>query len=312
MKIGAIFPHERSSRMSVLSGPMPQAVEAMGFNHIMCYDHVIGANRASRPDWKGIYDLDSKFHEPIALLSFIAGVTSKHWPRDRRHDSAAAPDGAGRQAGCHAGPAVERTFPPRRRHRLERGRIRSARHGFQSAAASSSTSRSMCCARCGRNAPSPSIRRSTRSPMPGSGRCPSSSRFRCGSGGIGGGASVHGWAHVDRKVLQRIAAKADGWMPTFDPDDTGAPSWLSVLHGYCREYGRDPATLGIEALLLRIRCTQIGRSTSAPGRNWAPPRCATNVAAPGIQGVDAHLRRLDEIRQTLKTAGLWSATVRPT
>src|SRR5512139_2747166 len=75
MKIGAIFPHDTIEPDFGAIRTYVRGVEEMGFSHILSYDHVIGANRASRPGWQG-YDLDSKFHEPIALLFFISGITS--------------------------------------------------------------------------------------------------------------------------------------------------------------------------------------------------------------------------------------------
>ncbi|HVX22339.1 MAG TPA: LLM class F420-dependent oxidoreductase [Acidimicrobiales bacterium] len=53
-----------------------QAVEDLGFSHISCIDHVLGASHANRtpPLW-GPHDQTMAFHEPLALFSFLAGVT---------------------------------------------------------------------------------------------------------------------------------------------------------------------------------------------------------------------------------------------
>src|SRR5256885_8796194 len=56
-----------------------QAVEEMGFDHIVTYDHVIGAN-VNRPDRQGrrwAYTSESQFHEPFVLFGFIAAVTRR-------------------------------------------------------------------------------------------------------------------------------------------------------------------------------------------------------------------------------------------
>ena len=42
----------------------------------------------------------------------------------------------------------------------------------------------------------------------------------------------------------RIARLADGWMPQFEPDDAGR-AMLARMQGYAREYGRDPAAIGL-------------------------------------------------------------------
>jgi probable F420-dependent oxidoreductase len=53
-----------------------QAVERMGFNHIVIYDHVVGANPESRPDWFMPYDVDSAFYDPFTLIPFLGAVTN--------------------------------------------------------------------------------------------------------------------------------------------------------------------------------------------------------------------------------------------
>jgi len=52
-----------------------QAVEQLGYVHVVAYDHVLGADRSSRPDWKGPYDARSSFHEPFVFFGFVAAVT---------------------------------------------------------------------------------------------------------------------------------------------------------------------------------------------------------------------------------------------
>ncbi|MGE3594142.1 MAG: LLM class F420-dependent oxidoreductase [Dehalococcoidia bacterium] len=57
--------------------------ERLGFDYLMFYDHVIGADKSTRPDWrpfKGhppIYDIDDSFHEAIVLCGFVAAITQK-------------------------------------------------------------------------------------------------------------------------------------------------------------------------------------------------------------------------------------------
>ena len=49
-------------------------------------------------------------------------------------------------------------------------------------------------------------------------------------------------------VLRRVARLADGWFPSFLPDDNGREI-LSRLRGYVEEAGRDPAEVGTEGRL---------------------------------------------------------------
>lgn len=54
-----------------------QAAEGLGYDHLAVYDHVVGANPASRPDWTGAYTSEAAFHDPFVLLSYLAAHTSR-------------------------------------------------------------------------------------------------------------------------------------------------------------------------------------------------------------------------------------------
>ena len=77
MQIGVIYPQTEIDRDPAVVRAYVQGVEEMGYRFIAAYDHIIGANPASRPDWRGVYDVDDAFLEPLTLFSFIAGMTTK-------------------------------------------------------------------------------------------------------------------------------------------------------------------------------------------------------------------------------------------
>ena len=54
-----------------------QAAEELGFLHVLAYDHVIGGNPASRPNWRAPYSHLDIFHEPFVLFSYLAGLTKR-------------------------------------------------------------------------------------------------------------------------------------------------------------------------------------------------------------------------------------------
>jgi probable F420-dependent oxidoreductase len=75
MELGVVLPQTEI-------GPDPAdlvrfvgAADAAGFTHVVVYDHVVGADRATRPDWPGPYDLHSSFHEPFVLYGYLAART---------------------------------------------------------------------------------------------------------------------------------------------------------------------------------------------------------------------------------------------
>ncbi|HVW18317.1 MAG TPA: LLM class F420-dependent oxidoreductase [Solirubrobacteraceae bacterium] len=74
MRIGVIFPQTELRADPVDVRAYAQGVAEIGFRHIRAYDHVLGADRASRPDWPWPYDHESIFHEVFVLFGFLAGV----------------------------------------------------------------------------------------------------------------------------------------------------------------------------------------------------------------------------------------------
>lgn len=77
MRIGLVFPQTEIGSDPYLIKDYAQAAEELGFAHILAYDHVIGANPASRPNWKPPYSHLDMFHEPFVLFGYLAGVTKK-------------------------------------------------------------------------------------------------------------------------------------------------------------------------------------------------------------------------------------------
>ena len=75
MRLHAIFPQtEIDSDPSIIAG-FVREVEAMGFDGLVAYDHVLGA--VPRPDWSGPYTIDTPFHEVFVLLGYAAAITSR-------------------------------------------------------------------------------------------------------------------------------------------------------------------------------------------------------------------------------------------
>src|SRR5262245_45676929 len=77
MRIGVVFPQTEIGTDPAAVKDYAQTAEALGFSHILAYDHVVGANPASRPGWKAPYSYLDQFHEPLVLFSYLAGLTKK-------------------------------------------------------------------------------------------------------------------------------------------------------------------------------------------------------------------------------------------
>jgi probable F420-dependent oxidoreductase len=76
MKIGSIFPQTEIGPRASAVLRYGQQVEELGYQHILAYDHVVGADPAVHEGWRGPYDVDAEFHEPFVLFGFLAAVTS--------------------------------------------------------------------------------------------------------------------------------------------------------------------------------------------------------------------------------------------
>jgi len=77
MRIGVIFPQTEIGADPAGVRDYAQAAEALGYDHLLAYDHVVGANPASRPNWNPPYTYKDSFHELFVLFGYLAGMTRK-------------------------------------------------------------------------------------------------------------------------------------------------------------------------------------------------------------------------------------------
>jgi probable F420-dependent oxidoreductase len=75
MRVGVVFPQTEIGSDPAVIRDFAQTAESLGYQHILAYDHVIGANPASRPGWRPPYTYLDAFHEPFVLFGFLAGIT---------------------------------------------------------------------------------------------------------------------------------------------------------------------------------------------------------------------------------------------
>ena len=76
MKTGVVFPQTEIGADPAAVRDYVQAVEGMGYSHMLVYDHVIGADTSHHENWQGSYTSESMFHEPFVLFGYLAGVTT--------------------------------------------------------------------------------------------------------------------------------------------------------------------------------------------------------------------------------------------
>jgi probable F420-dependent oxidoreductase len=77
MRIGAVYPQTEYSNDPADIRRYAQTVEALGYTHILAYDHVMGANPNRPGGWSGPYTDKTPFQEVFVLFAFMAAITTR-------------------------------------------------------------------------------------------------------------------------------------------------------------------------------------------------------------------------------------------
>jgi probable F420-dependent oxidoreductase len=78
MQIGVVYPQNELRGDPSAVGRIGRAVEDLGFDHLLAYDHVLGAVHAGRtPQLSGPYTEQDPFHDPFVLFAYLAGITER-------------------------------------------------------------------------------------------------------------------------------------------------------------------------------------------------------------------------------------------
>lgn len=77
MKKGVVFPHHEIGTDPGAIKAFAQGAESeLGADHILIYDHVLGADPNRPGGWNGPYDHEVAFHEPLTVFAFMAAATT--------------------------------------------------------------------------------------------------------------------------------------------------------------------------------------------------------------------------------------------
>ena len=77
MKIGVVYPQTEFGSDPGAIREFAQSAEALGYTHILAYEHVLGAKPPRPGEWPGPYTYEHPFHEPFILFSFMAASTKR-------------------------------------------------------------------------------------------------------------------------------------------------------------------------------------------------------------------------------------------
>ena len=286
MQLGAIFPQTEIGADPIAVRDFAQAAEAMGYEHLLVFDHVLGADPSKRESWDRPYSHSDMFHEPFVLFGYLAGVTDKIQMTTgvlilgQRQTALVAKQAAevdvltgGRlRLGIGIGwnhveyEALGEDFSNRGRRSVEQIRLLRA---LWTEEVISFDGRYHQVTHAGIN------------PLPVQRPIPI---------WFGGGAD---------RVMRRIGRLADGWFPQFQPDSQGQEQ-LAKMREYAKAAGRDPGDIGIE-----------GRVSVASGSpdDWAKSAAAwdemgashlsVNTMRAGLSGPDQHIDAIRRFRDAV-------------
>ena len=72
MRLGAVFPQAEFTRVDPEEiVAFAHALEDAGYDHLLVFDHVLGADSGVRAGWDGAYDHRDPFLEPLVLFGFL-------------------------------------------------------------------------------------------------------------------------------------------------------------------------------------------------------------------------------------------------
>ena len=254
----------------------------------MAYDHVLGADTASRPNWGDRYSAHSMFHEVMVLFGYLAGVAPG---LELVTAVIILPQ---RQTALVAKQAAELDILTDGKLRFGVGigwndveyeglgdELRQPRPPLRGADRAHAPA-------CGPSPCSPSKASTTASRPPGSTRC----RLR---------RPLPLWIGASAEAaLKRAAQTADGFFPQ-RPLEGGWQATLDKIRAWRAEAGRDRDTFGIDQRL------NVGTATPdqvhtlvEEWRGYGATHLTFNTMGAGLRGPDAHIQRLTELIQTVR------------
>jgi probable F420-dependent oxidoreductase len=234
MKLGIAIPQTDIGGDPLAARDFAQAAEATGYAHVATYDHVLGANVASRPDWAGPYTSAHCFHDTFVLFGYLAGQTTRI---ELTTQVLILPQ---RQTALVAKQAASVDVLSGGRLRLGIGigwnPVEYVGLGENFHDRGRRSEEQVAVMKALRADPHVTFKGAWHD-IPDAGINPLPAR-----------RSIPVWfgGHADT-VLRRIARLGDGWIILAYPPDEVAGREIGKLHGYAREVGRKEGDIGIDA-----------------------------------------------------------------
>jgi probable F420-dependent oxidoreductase len=288
MKFGVVFPQTEIGNDPAGIRDYAQAAEQLGYDHILVFDHVLGAHSDRFEKFRPPYTYQTPFHEPFVLFGYIAAVTTRIGlttgviilPQRQTAlvaKQAAAVDvlsGGRMRLGVGIGwnhveyEALGQNF--RNRGRRIEEQVALMRRLWTEELVDFD----------GRYE---QVRQAGICPLPVQRPIPI---------WMGGGADV---------VIERIAKIADGWFPQFQPGPQGAET-IQRLRDHIRAAGRDVDAVGIEGRISIFNTPEDAWGSAVRGwRELGASHVSVNTMNAGLASPQDHI---DAIRRFREQAAL--------
>ncbi len=282
MKLGVVFPQTEIGTDPIAIRDYAQGAEQLGYNHMLVFDHVLGANPARfEAKFRPPYTHETLFHEPFVLFGFFAGVTKTI---ELTTGVVILPQ---RQTALVAKQAAEVDVLSGGRMRLgvgigwnyveyealgENFRNRGRRVEEQIALLRRLWTEQL----VDFDGKYEHVQQAGINPLPIQRPIPI---------WMGGGADA---------VLRRVARIADGWFPQFHPGPQ-ATEIVERLRGYISEAGRSAADVGIEGRISIVNTPEEQWPAAVQGwRDLSATHVSVNTMGAGLDSPQAHI---DAIRR---------------
>jgi probable F420-dependent oxidoreductase len=289
MQIGVVFPQTELGGDVGAVRAYAEGVTALGYEHILVYDHVVGADPAVHEGWAGPYDVHTTFHEPFVLFGFLAAVT----PLELVTGIIILPQ---RQTALVAKQAAEVDLLTNGRFRLGVGlgwnavEYEALGKNFHD--------------RGRRMEEQVAVMRMLWTQQTVTHRGPSEVVTGAGLAPLPVQRPIPVWfGAASEPALRRAGRLADGWFPMVPPGPR-LDELTAVVEEAAREAGRDPSSLGMEG---RVAWGDKGveQIVDHAGR-WeraGASHLGVNTMGAGLGGVDGHLAALSEAAEGLGLGG---------
>ena len=285
MRFGVVFPQTEIGSDPAAIRDYAQAAEQLGYNHLLAFDHVLGAHPDRFDGRRAPYTHQTPFHEVFVLFGYLAGLTTRLelvanviiLPQRQTAlvaKQAAAIDvlsGGRLRLGVGIGwnhveyEALGENFKNRGR-RFEEQVVVLRRLWTEELVDFAGKYHT--------------VRQAAISPRPA----------RPIPLWIGGSADA---------VLQRVARMADGWFPQFQPGPEGA-AMLERLRGYIREAGRRVADVGVEGRISLASTPEDQWGAVLQGwRDLGATHVGFNTMGAGLASPQAHIDAIRRFKEAV-------------